>query len=125
MMDSPIVVRTLIGKANAILDKDGRLLADQLEEMWHHNGHATVSFADINHVTSAFLNAAWGRFLLHVGSLSDRQARARAVEFIDLAPDAHRTEIVQHMLSQITRKALDAQYSQQYDEALNEAAYAA
>lgn len=125
MTDSPIVVRTLIGKVNAILDKDGRLLADQLEEMWRHNGHATVSFAGINHVTSAFLNAAWGRFLLHVHAVADREARVHAIIFTELAPDAHRAAIVQHMLNQITRKALDVQYSRQYDEALNEAACAA
>lgn len=125
MMDSPIVVRTLIGKVNAVLDKDGRVLAEQLEEMWRHNGHVTISFEGINHVTSAFLNASLGRFLLHVGSLAEREARRCSVAFVDLAPDEHRTAIVQHMLDQITRKALDAEYSRQYNEALNEAACAA
>jgi hypothetical protein len=124
MIADQIVVRDLIGKSNAILDKDGRLVAERLEEMWRHNGHAEISFAGINHVTSAFLNAAWGRFLLHVPAGAERTARAEQVHFVELAPDAHRTEIVQHMLDQITRKALDAAYSQQYDAALTEAAYA-
>lgn len=119
-----IVVRDLIGKANAILDKDGRLLAEKLEEMWQYHRHAVISFAGINHVTSAFLNASWGRFLMHVPEGTERDARAHYVEFTELAPDEHREAIVQHMLDQIERKALDAAFSAQYDNALTEAAYA-
>ena len=124
MMTTPIVVRDLIGKANAILDKDGRLLAEQLEKAWQYHRQAVISFAGVNHVTSAFLNAAWGRFLLHVPAGAEREARARYVTFADLAPDEHRETIVRHMLDQIQRKALDATYSAQYDNALTEAAYA-
>ncbi|WP_019949633.1 STAS-like domain-containing protein [Hymenobacter aerophilus] len=124
MTNTKIVVRDLIGKANAILDKDGRLLAEQLEAAWLQHRQVEVSFADINLITSAFLNAAWGRFLLHVPEGAERQARAQYVTFSNLAPDAHRTAIVENMLDQIRRKALDAAYCAQYDNALTEAVYA-
>ena len=115
-MENQLVVRTLIGKANAVLDKDGRILAEQLEAHYRSNGSAVVSFADVN------LTASWGRFLLHVATVAERAARVRAVTFVDLAPDAHREAIVRQMLDRIERKALDAEYCRQYDQALAEAA---
>ena len=121
-MKNQFVVRTLINKANAVLDKDGRLLADQLEAAYRTQRPTTVSFEGIDLVTSAFLTASWGRFLLHVATVAERQARIAAVTFVYLAPDAHRTAIVRQMLDRIERKALDAEYCRQYDEALAEAA---
>jgi len=121
-MENQLVVRTLIGKSNAVLDKDGRLLAEQLESHYRVHGRLTVSFEGTNLVTSAFLTASWGRFLLHVATVAERQARVDAVTFVQLAPDTHRTDIVRQMLNRIERKALDAEYCRQYDEALAEAA---
>lgn len=121
-MENQLVVRTLLGKANAVLDKDGRLLAEQLEHLYRTTGRAVVSFEGIELVTSAFLTASWGRFLLHVATVAERQARVAAVTFTHLAPDAHRTDIVRKMLERIERKAVDADYCRQYDESLAEAA---
>lgn len=121
-MENQLVVRTLIGKSNAVLDKDGRLLAEQLEACYRTTGNVLISFEGIELVTSAFLTASWGRFLLHVETVAERQARVNAVTFINLAPDTHRTDIVRKMLDRIERKALDAEYCRQYDESLAEVA---
>ncbi|WP_026462505.1 STAS-like domain-containing protein [Adhaeribacter aquaticus] len=59
-----LTVSQIIGKSIAVLDIDGRKVYEQLEDAYKRGEKIVLSFKGLQHVTTAFLNAAIGRFLL-------------------------------------------------------------
>ncbi|MBA9078437.1 MULTISPECIES: STAS-like domain-containing protein [Rufibacter] len=57
-------IAQIIGKQIAVLDVDGLKVYEKLQESYKPHEKIVLSFEGLRHVTSAFLNAALGRFLL-------------------------------------------------------------
>lgn len=62
-MDTPIIISKVINKPSAVLHTDGLLLFNAMVEAFSIEGKVVLSFRNLNHCTTAFLNASIGKFL--------------------------------------------------------------
>ena len=58
-------IAQIIGKPIAVLDIDGRKVYEQINSAYKRGERIILSFKGLQHVTTAFLNAAIGKFLLN------------------------------------------------------------
>jgi hypothetical protein len=87
-----LTVSQIIGKSIAVLDKDGRKVSEQLEEAYKRGEKVILSFKGLQHVTTAFLNAAIGRFLLSTPKPEEAQ---ESLVIEDVANEATKYKIDQ------------------------------
>ena len=62
-MDAPVVISKVINKSSAVLHTDGLLLFSAMVEAYSNDKKIILSFRNLNHCTTAFLNASIGKFL--------------------------------------------------------------
>ncbi|MFB9863148.1 STAS-like domain-containing protein [Rufibacter immobilis] len=67
-------IAQIIGKQIAVLDIDGLKVYEKLQESYKPQEKIVLSFEGLRHVTSAFLNAAIGRFLLSTSKPEEAKA---------------------------------------------------
>jgi len=63
IMGMPIKITEVLGKNSAVLHSDGLKLYDAMVEEYKASNQITLSFSNITHCTTAFLNASIGKFL--------------------------------------------------------------
>jgi STAS-like domain of unknown function (DUF4325) len=113
MEANPIIARTVISKSIAAMDSDGQKVFMEMTQMYERYGRVTVSFAGINLLTTAFLNASFGQFILAAHSSVEGEIRAANTTFIDLAnPKMH------SQIDSVRDLALDSDFSAAHDAAM-------
>ncbi|WP_324673051.1 STAS-like domain-containing protein [Hymenobacter sp. GOD-10R] len=108
-----IIAKDILGKSIAVMDGDGRKLSEEMTRVYHQFGAVVVSFKGISHITTAFLNAALGKFILQAGSPEEAQERASHVEFTDLANSSMETQI-----KRVKKLALDTELRSMHNSVL-------
>lgn len=107
-----LTIAQVIGKPIAVLDIDGRKVYEQLKDAYQRHERVVLSFKGIQHVTTAFLNAAIGRFLL--GAAKPEEAKEMiAIEDIE-------NESTRHKLDQVYQLALNPELRQIRENARNQ-----
>lgn len=113
MEANPLVVRAIIGKSIAAMDSDGQKVYETMTRVFEQYGHVTVSLAGVDLLTTAFLNASFGRFVLAANSALEGEIRAARCTFIDLAnPKMH------SQIDNVRDLALDSDFSAAHDAAM-------
>lgn len=99
-----LTIAQIIGKPIAVLDIDGRKVYEQLIEAYKRHEKVVLSFKGLHHVTTAFLNAALGRFIL--GAAKPEEAR-ELISIEDLE-----NESTKHKIDQVYQLALNPELRQ-------------
>lgn len=99
-----LTIAQVIGKPIAVLDIDGRKVYDQLIEAYERHEKVVLSFKGLQHVTTAFLNAAIGRFIL---SASEPKKAKEMIAIENLE-----NESTKHKIDQVYQLALNPKLRQ-------------
>ena len=113
MEATPIIVRTVIGKSIAAMDSDGQIVYEKMTRMYERYGHVTVSFTGIDLLTTAFLNASFGRFIIAAHSAVEGKIRAANCTFTYLINSKMYSQ-----LDNVRELALDSDFSAAHDAAM-------
>lgn len=109
----PLIARTIIGKSIAAMDSDGQKVYEQMTRAYEQYGCVTVSFEGINLLTTAFLNASFGQFILAGHSPVEGNIRATSCHFTDLVSSR-----MQSQIDSVRSLALDSDFSAAHDAAM-------
>lgn len=105
-----LTIAQVIGKSIAVLDIDGRKVYEQLMEAYKKREKVVLSFKGLQHVTTAFLNAALGSFILA------KQEEAKEMILIEDLEN----EATKHKLDQVYQLALNPKLRQIRENARNQ-----
>ena len=105
-------IAQIIGKPIAVLDIDGRKVYEQIEAAYKRGERIILSFKGLQHVTTAFLNAAIGKFLLN--ALKPEEAIS-AVTIQDITDNS-----TQYKIDQVYELALKPELRKIQETARNE-----
>lgn len=88
MQSIDLSISQILGKTSAILHSDGLILFERLQSL--DKNEITISFKDITHCTTAFLNASIGKFI------TDNKGGQTLIRFTDVTEDVlNKIELVQ------------------------------
>ena len=113
MEATPLIIRAIIGKSIAAMDSDGQKVYEVMARTYEQYGQVTVSLVGIDLLTTAFLNASFGQFILAAHSAVEGKIRVAHCEFIGLANSK-----MQSQLDNVRDLALDSDFSAAHDAAM-------
>lgn len=113
MMDAtPINIAEVIGKSSAVLHSDGLIVFSAMIESYTNKGKVILSFKNLTHCTTAFLNASIGKFLISVES---PLAARKQLLIIDLNTDS----LINTKIKRVIENAIDPEKRRSHDENFN------
>jgi hypothetical protein len=113
MEATPLLVRTIIGKSIAAMDSDGQKVYEQMTRAYEQTGRVALSFKGVSLLTTAFLNASVGQFILAAGSIVEGEIRAANCACMDLVNPK-----MQSQIDKVRGLALDSDFSAAHDAAM-------
>jgi transcriptional regulator len=102
MSPTVVSIQEIINKPLAVLDTDGRKVAEVVEKLYGKANQVVLSFKGLDFITTAFLNAALGSFLLRA---KDPEEASKRITIADVKSD-----VVLRKVEEVRKLATDPAY---------------